>query len=356
MTDPYLLGFSRIPSVTPSKIRRIRRYFGTLENAWKCYSASQFIDAKINAEWVSLMMVAKESTDLKSEERRLAEAKVTIVGSTDAEYPPLLREIHNPPEWLYVWGSIPSQTMVSVVGTRQMSEYAKRATIDIVRTLVGAGVAVVSGLAFGIDMQAHEATVDHRGKTVAVLGSGLNLVTPRQHTWLAEKIVRSGGAVITEFPFDTGPMPYHFPQRNRIISGCSVGTVVVGAGDKSGALITARFALEQGREVFAVPGSIYLGTSRGCHHLIEQGATIVKDTTTILDELRIRPGENLLVQPLLTDDELTIAKCLSREPVHFDDIVYASGLESAVVGAVLTLLEAKGVVESHAGMRYTKTR
>jgi len=292
-----------------------------------------------------------------------------IVTINDERYPALLREIPDPPPYLYVKGRLPDQPMVAVVGSRNASRYGLSAARRLSGDLVLSGAAVVSGLARGVDTAAHQGSLEQQGLTVAVLGSGLGRIYPPENIPLAGKIAENG-ALVSEFPFFAGPEAHHFPIRNRIISGMSLGTVVVEATAKSGSLITARLAGEQNREVFAVPGSITSSGSSGTHSLIRQGARLVESVADILEELppfhsRLaensaslkKTGEEALEKMKnkfnLDFDELSVLKVLDSYPVHIDDILQHVSMEPGALSAVLLRLELKGMVDQSPGKLFS---
>lgn len=272
-------------------------------------------------------------------------------------YPQLLAEIFDPPPLLYVQGQIEtlSELQLAVVGSRKTSSAGRRAVRELVSEAVSCGLTITSGLALGIDGEAHRVALDTEGNTVAVLGTGIDICYPRKHQQLAEQIIERG-ALVTEFPPGSQPHRGSFPRRNRIISGLSLGVLVVEAGIPSGSLITARMALEQGREVFAVPGSIYNPSSRGCHRLIQEGAKLVESFSGIREELeglgltqlQALGRQDRGLRPLDADQEALIA-LVGYESVSVDHLVMASGLDVATVRAILTSLEINGWVEACAG-------
>lgn len=300
---------------------------------------------------------------------KLARLDIRLVLQTDAEYPERLKQIHDPPPFLYVSGGFaPEDTLaVAVVGARQASRYGRDAARSLARALAGCGISVVSGLARGIDGEAHEAALSAGGRTIAVLGSGLDVVYPREHIALAERIA-AHGAVVSEFALGSGPHASNFPYRNRVISGMSLGTVVVEASEKSGSLITARCALDQNREVFAVPGPITAQRSRGPHRLIKDGAKLVEGIDDILSEVapallqasrsETSPEASGPAVPRvpLTPDEATLFQLVSNEAVHVDALVARSRLETGRVLELLLGMELKGVVLQLPGMYYAARR
>jgi len=297
-----------------------------------------------------------------------AQAQFTIA-LADERYPAWLRAIPDPPAVLYCDGQIELQDRqaVAIVGTRQATPYGLRITETLARELSQVGFTIVSGLARGIDAAAHRAALAAGGRTLAVLGCGLDVAYPSEHASLQAEITGSG-AVLSEFAPGTPPRPSHFPQRNRIISGLSLGVVVVEADEHSGSLITARLALEQGREVFAVPGPIDAPLSRGPHGLIKQGAKLVETVDDIVEELlpqierprrASKSSEKVLAVPGLPDfssEEQTVLALMSREPLHLDELTERSHLTSAVAAGILLGLELKGVVRQLPGQRYYRLR
>ena len=303
--------------------------------------------------------------EVEAELEKLARMNARLVTQTDAEYPERLRQIHDPPPFLYIRGHVePRDTLaIAIVGARTASTYGRKMARELAQELAGCGVCVVSGLARGIDSEAHQASLATGGRTIAVLGSGLDVVYPREHIALAEQIAASG-AVVSEFSLGSQPEAGNFPYRNRVISGISLGTVVVEATEKSGSLITAQCALDQNREVFAVPGPVTASRSRGPHRLIKAGAKLVESIDDILSEIapalartdRVeKNGPSVPVVPLEPDEEMVL-QLFPEEAVHVDTLITGSGLEPARVLEVLLGLELKGVVTQLPGMYFTATR
>lgn len=283
---------------------------------------------------------------------------VQIIRKGDNEYPLLLAEIHDPPEQLFVRGIIPPGICFAVVGSRVPSAYGKTVTAKLVEPLAAAGVVIVSGLAYGIDALAHEAALAVGGKTIAVLGTGVDETSlyPRQHRKLARRIVEAGGAVISEYPSGTGPEKYHFPARNRIIAGLSRGVLIIEAKEKSGALITADLALKENRDVFAVPGPITSPTSAGPNQLIQTGAKPVLSPDDILVEYELTQlvtGNRELVT--MKDEERRLLDILASDAVHVDAIGMKLNLPAPDVSAMLVALELKGLIKNVGGGRYART-
>jgi DNA processing protein len=291
----------------------------------------------------------------------LGRSGAQILLYTDPEYPPLLRQIAAPPAALYVLGSAAalSSPQLAMVGSRSPTPAGRTTAHEFAAWFVRAGLTVTSGLAVGIDAASHEGALAGGGQTVAVCGTGLDLVYPPEHHGLAQRIA-AHGALISEFPPGTGPARANFPRRNRIISGLSVGTLVVEAARHSGSLITARLAVESGREVFAIPGSIHSALSRGCHQLIKQGAKLVEEAADVLSELQISvPKEPLTAQsmaapkPRVLDKEYEmLLDALGFEPATIDTLVARTQLPGESVASMLLILELEGRVASLPGGRY----
>jgi len=274
--------------------------------------------------------------------------KITL---QDKEYPSLLKQIHDPPKELYIKGEIINQdkVAVAVVGTRKYTQYGKQVCFDIAGKLAKLGITIVSGLAKGIDTFAHQSALENNGRTIAVLGSGLDKKSfyPSSNYYLSEKISQHG-AVISEYPPGVWGTHFTFPQRNRIISGLSLGVVVVEAPEESGALITAALALDQNREVFAIPGSIYEKNSYGTNQLIKMGAKLVTDVEDILEELNLShllTTKKKKIKPENREEEIIIS-ILSAQPIHIDEIIKKSGLPASTVNSTLVILELKKAVRN----------
>lgn len=292
----------------------------------------------------------------------LAEPGHHLVTWEDADYPPLLRQIADPPVALYVLGdrTAPGRTQLAIVGSRNASHGGRDNAHAFAKTLAHAGLTITSGLALGIDGAAHKGALDAGGVTVAVVGTGLDRVYPGRHRELAHAIVERG-ALVSEFPLGTSPRPENFPIRNRLIAGLSIGTLVVEAALQSGSLITARLALEQGREVFAIPGSIHSPLARGCHALIRQGAKLVETAYDVLEELgplaqiaQSAPGLPAALPPGLSPDAVRLLDCLGHDTQTVDSLVERSGLTADAVSSMLSELEILGLVAAAPGGRYQR--
>jgi DNA processing protein len=289
------------------------------------------------------------------------QAKIRIMTYWDSDYPDILKTIPDPPVVLFVNGEfpVPLNRSLAIVGMRKPSAYGKNFAEKLAKALAALDIVVVSGMARGIDTQAHRGALAGAGQTIAVLGCGVNVVYPPENVKLYDQIAASG-AVISEFPMNTSPLANHFPRRNRIISGLSLGTVVVEAGQKSGALLTAYMALEQGREVFAVPGQANYIQSKGPHRLIKEGARLIESVDDILEELpqldESRSGKSVhpAEQIEMTDPERKLFETLSEDPKHVDVVSAESGLSTSEVLAVLLSLELKNAVRQLSGMMYVR--
>ena len=301
---------------------------------------------------------------VKVELEFLSKNDINIITYQDELYPAKLMNIYDRPPFLYVRGNLnKDDTNIAIVGSRLASTYGKYTTERISRELALKGLTIVSGMARGIDSVAHRGALTAHGRTIAVLGSGLDVIYPPENKKLYADIIQNG-AVISEFPLGTPPRSANFPTRNRIISGMSYGVVIVEAGEKSGSLITARLALEQGREVFAVPGSIDAAGSRGTNKLIKQGAKLIENTDDILEEILPQFERTIVLKPhSIANSEAIAAKSseifsavdqkiidfISGSRVHIDDLISSTGLSSADILSALTTLELKGMVRQYPG-------
>lgn len=355
----YWIGFSLIPGIGRVKFSLLENYFGDLEKAWYA-SATELKAAGLDARSIQAIIARRPQISLEAELERLERYKVKVLTWKDAAYPPRLKEIFDRPPLLHVRGSLipEDEWSIAVVGTRRASVYGRQVTEEIVGDLARNKITIVSGLAKGIDAAAHRAALEVGGRTIAVSGCGVDLVYPSDHVTLARQIMEQG-ALISEFPLGTRPKADNFPRRNRIMSGMSLGVLVVEAGERSGALITANLALEQNREVFAAPGSIFSPASKGCNRLIQQGAKLVCHCTDILEELNLTMAATQLELPELipaTDTETQLLRHLSREATHIDDICRHSGLPVATVSSTLAMMELKGLAKQVGGMNYVLAR
>lgn len=355
----YWIGFNRVAGIGAARLRALIDYFGDLATAWQAPPA-ELQRAGLDRRSLSSLVQMRRELDLDAEVDRVQRAGVQVLTWDDPDYPSNLRQVYNPPPVLYVRGRIEKRDewAVAIVGTRRASVYGKEATQMLSAGLARAGVTVVSGLARGIDAVAHRTCLEAGGRTIAVLGCGLDVIYPPQHAGLAAEIARQG-ALVSEYPLGTRPEARNFPPRNRIISGLTLGTVIVEADLGSGALITAGFAAEQGREVFAVPGSIFARGCQGTNRLIQQGAKMVCSVTDILEELNLTMvSEQAQVRMVIpeNDTEALLLQHLSAEPIHVDDLGRMARLPIAEVTSTLALMELKGLVRQVGGMNYVLAR
>lgn len=362
------MALAATPGIGPHLFRRLLRRFGTPADVLRAPREDLLRVEGMGPRLVDRLRRQAVTADQAKELAALARLGGRLVTQADPAYPPLLLEIPDPPPFLYVQGQLPAGGLpaVAVVGSRNATPYGLETTVRLCRDLAAAGVAVVSGLARGIDTAAHEGALQGGGLTLAVLGSGLGHIYPVENRPLAARIAQKG-AVISELPLAAGPDAHHFPRRNRIISGMSLGTVVVEATRRSGSLITARLALEQNREVFAVPGSVNSFKSMGTHALIQEGAKLVTHVGDILEEIG-RPAAGAapaahgghpaaLPHPLpgLPPEEQAIVAALGPYPVHIDHLVRQLGLAPGLLAGILLRLELKGFVQQHPGDHYSQT-
>lgn len=359
MADPakkYYLGFNLTPQIGPVRLRRLLEHFGSPERAWHA-TTEELRRSGLGAAYVARLVETRQQLDLDAELRRCTRRNVRLLTWNDPEYPERLRHIYAPPPLLYVRGAFSrEEPMVAVVGTRRATTYGKEVARRLAGDLARRGVTVVSGLALGIDTEAHRGALEAGGRTVGVLACGVDRVYPARNRNLGEHMIKQG-AVLSDYPVGTAPEARNFPPRNRIISGLSLGVVVVEAGERSGALITTDFAAEQGRDVFAVPGPIFSPVSRGCHGLIAQGARLVQGVEDILEELHLdQLVEQRVVREVVPEsgEEATLLALLSAEPVHVDELCRHSDLPVAVVSSTLTMMELKGLVRHVGRMQYVR--
>jgi len=362
LTDRELLvGLNLIPHLSPKRCTKLFARFESFDAIWGAPAAqlAAVFGSSVIGEAVAS---ARDEAAIDAELSLAAEKDVRLVTLVDAEYPNLLREIDDPPLALYVRGRLPIDPArsIAIVGTRRGTRYGKMVAGRFASQLALKGLTIVSGLAAGIDTAAHQGVIDVGGITVAVLGCGLDYPYPKRNQPLLQKIVETGTA-ISEYPLGMRPAKWTFPQRNRILAGLSRGVLVVQAPERSGSLITARLALEQGREVFAVPGNINSLTSAGSNRLIKQGAQLVDNVDEILAEFPdllqehgTSAEEAETEVPSLGEREQRIYDLISLEPVHVDDIIARGDLSPTEASHILLLLQLEGLIEEAEGGRYIR--
>jgi DNA processing protein len=355
----YWVGFSLIPGIGRVRLGQLESYFGTLKDAWAA-SPSELKQAGLDGGSISAITSQRVKINLEAEMEKLARYNVVVLNHHDPGYPSRLKEIYDYPPILYIKGSLlpEDEWCLAVVGTRRATVYGRQVTEEIVTDLAQSKITIVSGLARGIDSIAHQSALAGGGRSLAVFACGLDIVYPSENTVLARDIMQHG-ALISEYPLGTRPRAENFPRRNRIMSGLSLGVLVVEAGETSGAMITAHLALEQDREVFAVPGSVLSPASQGTNYLIQEGAKLVRSYKDILEELNLmtvaRQMELREVIPA-SDTESVLLKNLSAEPTHIDEVCRSSGLPIATVSSTLAMMELKGMVKQLGPMNYTLSR
>lgn len=355
------LALNLVPNLGPVRLRRLLEVFETPQKVLTARAAELRSVDGIGQELATTIAAWEQHVDLPGELKKVEEFGARVITQSSPEYPPDLLQIHNPPILLYVWGTLTERDhrAVSVVGSRKTSHYGLESAKKLSYQLAFAGLTVVSGLARGIDTAAHQGALAAQGRTVAVIGSGLMDLYPPENLALAEKIAESG-AIVSEFPMTFPPDRKTFPYRNRIVAGWGSGLLVVEAGLKSGALITASQAIEQGRMVYAVPGQIDRPTSMGSNRLIQQGAKLVMSASDILDDLntlfpQLNPPPALSAPPsTLSENEQKILAAVDSSETPLDCIVAKSGLPTPKVSSTLLALEMKRLVKLLPGQLYVK--
>jgi len=350
-----MIALSLLPFLSPSRTRLLVEYFDPLDRVTG--ASPEAIAALLRVDLAAARQV-RNPLGSPAQLAAVAELRGDVVTLRDPEYPPLLREIADPPLTLHLAGdrSLLATHSIAVVGSRRATPYALNAAQKLAQELVRAGVTVVSGLARGVDAAAHQSALEASGRTIAVIGTGIDMVYPRSHRQLSRQI-QEQGLIVSEFPAGTPPLAPNFPIRNRVISGLTLGTVVVEATGRSGSLITARMAAEQGREVFAVPGSIFSTGSEGVHRLIQSGAKLVHDIDDIFEELpqlRTAPAGKNPRTPLEPELQRLLDLIRCDEPLHVDLAATTLGVPVNALAEPLLTLEVRGLITSLPGARYLK--
>lgn len=362
--EDWWLALSLVPGLLAHAFHRAVKHCGSPREVFAC-DPKELQERRIIPESVRLAMADFNSEQTVADERRrLRDHDCRAVLLHDPEYPVNLRVIDDPPAVIFVHGKLQRDDVlaVAVVGTRRPSNYGRQVAEDLSHGLAERGVVVVSGMALGIDGLAHKGALEAGGRTIAVLGNGLDVAYPSENRRLQQQVAQNG-ALISEFPVQTKPDRFNFPQRNRIISGLCLGTLVVEAADKSGALITAKYALDQNRELFAVPGNIISKVSRGTNNLVKQGANVVTCVDDIIEALPwytkklvqpTRRQERAVMQELSEDDHKVLGVVTSEER-HIDQIIGQASLPASLVSGILVRLELLGLVKQFAGKMYVRT-
>src|SRR6266498_4064527 len=355
----YWVGFNLIKGIGAVRMQALIHHFDNLESAWKA-APVDLAGAGLSLKLIERIVQARGQVDLEKVWAKIESQGIRILTWKDEAYPQRLKEIEQPPPVLYVRGDYLSDDLfaVAIVGTRRVTPYGRQITEELASYLAANGITVISGLARGVDAIAHQTALKAGGRTIAVLGSGVDKIYPPEHRQLAERVMEHG-AIISDYAPGTPPDASNFPPRNRIISGLSLAVVVVEAGETSGALITAEFAAEQGREVFAVPGSILAPQSKGTNKLIQNGALPLLSASDLMQALDLtRMGEQKAARKILPADEneARLLNVLGSEPLHVDEIRNQTELPIEKVSATLALMELKGMVRQVGGMNYVAVR
>lgn len=351
----YWLGFNMVKGIGPAKVRRLLEHFGTLQEAWEA-TPLELAAAGLDRRSLESLQAARSRVQLEQLVERLSKVGARALTWEMPDYPRNLLNIEAPPPVLFVKGELRPEDdwAVAMVGTRQATHYGREAARELAVGLAANGVTVVSGLARGIDAVAHRAALEAGGRTIAVLGCGLDTIYPAEHQELAQAI-QQAGAIVSDYALGTPPDAANFPPRNRIISGLAKGVVVVEAGEESGALITTEFAIEQGREVFAVPGNITQRASRGPNKLIQNGAKLVQTVNDILEELNLtfvtERQEARTALPTDATEQKVLAQ-LAAGQTHIDELCTQLSLPVAQLSGTLAMMELKGLVRQVGGMNY----
>jgi DNA processing protein len=358
----YWLALSLTPGIGSTLMRRLLDRFNTPEAV---FHAPMKELSKIEGLGEKVVQEIRKGPLEKVVERELSllrEVGGRVITLKDEEYPKRLKDIYDPPALLYVRGELKKEDefAIAIVGSRKTTPYGRWFTEKVSQELARHGVTIVSGMARGIDSLAHWGAISGGGRTIAVLGCGVDVIYPSENRNLFAKMI-DRGAILSEFPMGSPPEGGHFPRRNRIISGLSLGVVVVQASEKSGSLITAGYALEQGREVFAVPGNVGTESSRGTHRLIKEGAKLVESSEDILEEIlpqwrgeRETTPKVEIPRPDLTEEEKVLYELLSETPLHIDVMIRESRMDPGKVSSLLLNLELKGMISQWPGKCFSR--
>jgi DNA processing protein len=355
----YWVGFNAISGIGRVRFAQMENYFGSLEKAWLA-STGDLKQAGLDRSAVQAINTGRPQISLDDEMEKLAKADIQVYTYHDTGYPERLKEIYDYPPLIYIRGSLlpRDEWCLAVVGTRKPTAYGRQVAEEIVTDLAQAKITIVSGLARGIDAVAHRSALKAGGRSIAVFACGLDNVYPPENAALARSIMEQG-ALVSEYPPGTRPRSEYFPRRNRILSGLSLGVLVIEAGASSGAVITANLALEQNRDVFAVPGSILSPSSAGTNRLIQEGARLVTRAADILEELNLTTVTHQIAMKEIiptTETETVLLKYLTPEPVHIDEVCRGTGLSIATVSSTLAMMELKGMVRQVGNMNYVLSR
>jgi DNA processing protein len=364
-TRPYYVGFNFVKGIGATRLKLLIDYYGDIVRAWNAPQNS-LVETGLSEKIIHNLIKTRSQLNLDEVMKRIKNSGITVITWDDIDrnleinYPKNLRGIDQPPPVVYCKGEITDadEWAVAIVGTRNVTTYGRQVTDEISRILVRSGVTIVSGLAKGIDAIAHQVAVDEGGRTIAVLGSGVDRIYPPENSRIAEKITRQG-AIISDYAPGTPPEAVNFPPRNRIISALAKAVIVIEADETSGALITATFAVEQGKELFAIPGNIHSRQSRGTNRLIQNGARLLMDGNEVLELLNLRQINNhRTARSVLPENptETLLFSILDNQPKHIDQIGQIAKLPMDEISATLTIMELKGMVKQVGGMQFVIIR
>ncbi|RMG89495.1 MAG: DNA-protecting protein DprA [Chloroflexi bacterium] len=355
----YWLGFSLVPQMGHKRIAQLYHFFEDMEKAWHA-TENELRNAGLPSQALDNLLTQRRVIDVEEKFAQVQACGAWILTIADEDYPSQLREIADPPAILYVKGTLTEgdKRALAIVGTRRPTQYGRDVSYRIAQKLAEQGITIISGLAQGVDAMAHLGALDGGGRTIAVLGTGIDTIYPAQHEALAKRITEHG-ALISEFPLGTPPDGKNFPIRNRIISGLGLGVLVTEAPERSGALTTANLALEQGREVFAVPSNIFNKQGRGTNRLIQDGAKLVMRVRDVLEELQLSYTEVETRQATKriapdNENEAALLNYLGADPIHIDDLIRLTGLSPQLVSSTLAILELKGIAQNVGNMQYSR--
>ncbi len=356
----YLNALLTIDGVGNQKISLLLNHFETAQQAWEA-SAAELVQAGLLPKLADLIVEKRKSINPDELWEKINKENIKLITIQDEDYPELLKQIPAPPYLLYAKGNLDclKMPMISIVGSRKFTPYGQQMTTNFAKELSQAGFCIVSGLALGIDAIAHCGALDANGKTIAVLGNSLDDINiyPRNNFALAQEIIAKGGLLLSEFPVPTHANVGTFPMRNRIVAGLSYGTLVTEAAQESGSLITANFAVEFNREVFAVPGNISSLQSEGANNLIKKGAKMTTSISDVLEEIRFQTQPQQIPAAALielNDEEEKVMHILSTEPTHIDIIHKLTKLETSTISGILVVLEIKGAIKNIGGQNYIR--
>lgn len=354
----YIVAVASFTYFGPARIKLLLSYFKTAKNVWEC-SYDELREIGLSDKKIKEYLGHRKRFDINLYFRRLSKLNIKITTFLDSDFPENLKNLEDGPVILYYKGSLTAlrKTSVAIVGTRKMTYYGREVTEKFASELSSFGITIISGLARGVDTVAHKASISAGGATVAVLGNGLDSVYPLENKTLADVIVEKGGALISEFPLGYPALPVNFAIRNRIVSGLSDAVIVIEGAEKSGTLLTASHAAEQGKTVFAVPGQIFSPLSKAPFFLIKNGAKMATEVKDVLEELDLNVRvDKEKVEKLIpkSAEEAKIIKYLEDEPLFLDELVRITGSQTSEISARLTIMEMKGLVKNLGGGKYRK--